>query len=88
MHEASRVNSGLFTRLTIFSEEFSHNNSNIGSGSIPEASRSDTSEMLSVPGSRLLLLGVMKGGSNGTLGTAVSMSSLTNYPANPAHSYS
>lgn len=42
--------------------------------------------MLSVPGSRLLLLGVMKGGSNGALGTAVSMSSLTNYAANPAHS--
>lgn len=41
--------------------------------------------MLSVPGSRLLLLGVMKGG---TPGMAVSMSSLTNYPVNPAHSCS
>lgn len=33
----SRVSSGLFIQLAIFSKEFSHNNSNIGSGSIPEA---------------------------------------------------
>lgn len=35
--DPSRVNSGLFIQLTIFSEQFSHNNSNIGSGNIPEA---------------------------------------------------